>query len=94
MAKFFWEVEGMATDRQRSPIILSLRVVSFLNSKPGPVGYLRWNRLQEEMFMWGPPWGQVQWHRQPVTTLNVSVPFLKHRHPNLNLRGLSRAVPG
>lgn len=31
---------------------------------------------------------------QPVTTLSISVPLLKNRHPNLNLRGLSSPIPG
>ena len=53
-----------------------------------------WVHVQEEMSAWGSPWGQVQRHGQPVTTLGVSVPLLKHRRTDLNLRGLSSPVPG
>lgn len=68
-------------------------VVCFLSSKPGPVEYMYWNWLREETSVWGHPRGQVQRHRQPVTTCGVSVPLLKYRRPDLNLRGLSSPVP-
>lgn len=75
------------------PHFIMMGVVCFLSSKPGPVGYTYWNQLRQETSVWGSSPGQVPRHRQPVTTLVVSVPLLENRRPNLNLRGLSSPVP-